>query len=241
MFGRNEYIESVKAALEAAECDMAAFKSWRKLCERVAKKKRDEEERYARCKSMTLRVQEDAGLLEEMLINGAPDPRAFGQLIRDLKQMQGGFFHEFLISADDREFSSTYDAIVRMGQRTPDTEGQRLLLQSETENLLELLKENLEREAPQPEALACYYQFGTERELLALPPAERLAKISTVYENRFRRPILQLLETGTAYAKAQEAALRNASDRGSRRKLETLAVLLEQDAERILKQIMEVA
>ena len=74
--------------------------------------------------------------------------------------MQNNFDHEFLVSKEDQEFHSTYDTILRLGMKALNASDQKLLLQSEIENLLALLKENLEKEEPKIEALTFYYQLG---------------------------------------------------------------------------------
>ena len=197
MFGRNDFVENVKSALAAVDCDMGAFRSWQKMYDKLKKKKSEQEDRYRRCREQTKRVQEDAQLMEHMLTTAqSVDGKEFGRLLKDLRQMQNSFDHEFLVSKEDQEFHSTYDTILRLGTKALNAPDQKLLLQSEIENLLALLKENLEKEEPEIAALTFYYQFGSDQELAQLPPAEKLSKITYLYECEFRRPILQLLESG---------------------------------------------
>ncbi len=42
MFGRNDFVENVKSALAAVDCDMGAF-SWQKMYEKLKKKKSEQE------------------------------------------------------------------------------------------------------------------------------------------------------------------------------------------------------
>ena len=94
-----------------------------------------------RCREQTKRVQEDAQLMEQMLIaEQTADRKEFGRLLKDLRQMQNNFDHEFLVSKEDQEFHSTYDTILRLGMKALNASDQKLLLQSEIENLLALLK-----------------------------------------------------------------------------------------------------
>ena len=152
MFGRNDFIENIKDALAAAGCDMGAFRSWQKQYDRLKKKQKEQKERYERCREQTKRVQEDAQLMEQMLIaEQTADRKEFGRLLKDLRQMQNNFDHEFLVSKEDQEFHSTYDTILRLGMKALNASDQKLLLQSEIENLLALLKENLEKEEPKIE------------------------------------------------------------------------------------------
>ena len=192
MFGRNDFVENVKSALAAVDCDMGAFRSWQKMYDKLKKKKSEQEDRYRRCREQTKRVQEDAQLMEHMLTTAqSVDGKEFGRLLKDLRQMQNSFDHEFLVSKEDQEFHSTYDTILRLGTKALNAPDQKLLLQSEIENLLALLKENLEKEEPEIAALTFYYQFGSDQELAQLPPAEKLSKITYLYECEFRQPILR--------------------------------------------------
>ena len=187
MFGRNDFVENVKSALAAVDCDMGAFRSWQKMYDKLKKKKSEQEDRYRRCREQTKRVQEDAQLMEHMLTTAqSVDGKEFGRLLKDLRQMQNSFDHEFLVSKEDQEFHSTYDTILRLGTKALNAPDQKLLLQSEIENLLALLKENLEKEEPEIAALTFYYQFGSDQELAQLPPAEKLSKITYLYECEFR-------------------------------------------------------
>lgn len=240
MFGRNDFVENVKSALAAVDCDMGAFRSWQKMYDKLKKKKSEQGERYRRCREQTKRVQEDAQLMEHMLTTAqSVDGKEFGRLLKDLRQMQNSFDHEFLISKEDQEFHSTYDTILRLGTKALNAPDQKLLLQSEIENLLALLKENLEKEEPEIAALTFYYQFGSDQELAQLPPAEKLSKITYLYECEFRRPILQLLESGISGAREQKHTYETATDRGSRKKYETLQIFFDEQPEHILEQMME--
>lgn len=227
MFGRNDFVENVKSALAAVDCDMGAFRSWQKMYDKLKKKKSEQEDRYRRCREQTKRVQEDAQLMEHMLTTAqSVDGKEFGRLLKDLRQMQNSFDHEFLVSKEDQEFHSTYDTILRLGTKALNAPDQKLLLQSEIENLLALLKENLEKEEPEIAALTFYYQFGSDQELAQLPPAEK-------------QPILRLLESGISSARQQKRTYETATDRGSRKKYETLQVFLDGQPEHILEQMME--
>ena len=44
MFGRNDFVENVKSALAAVDCDMGAFRSWQKMYDKLKKKKSEQEE-----------------------------------------------------------------------------------------------------------------------------------------------------------------------------------------------------
>ena len=128
MFGRNDFVENVKSALAAVDCDMGAFRSWQKMYDKLKKKKSEQEDRYRRCREQTKRVQEDAQLMEHMLTTAqSVDGKEFGRLLKDLRQMQNSFDHEFLVSKEDQEFHSTYDTILRLGTKALNAPDQKLL------------------------------------------------------------------------------------------------------------------
>ena len=110
--------------------------------------------------------------------------------------MQNNFDHEFLVSKEDQEFHSTYDTILRLGMKALNASDQKLLLQSEIENLLALLKENLEKEEPKIEALTFYYQLGSDQELAQLPPAEKLEKLHISMNMSFGSRFCSFWKTG---------------------------------------------
>ena len=66
-----------------------------------------------------------------------------------------------------------------------------------------------------------------------------LTKITYLYECEFRRPILQLLESGISGAGEQKHTYETATDRGSRKKYETLQIFFGAHPEHILEQMME--
>ena len=65
MFGRNDFVENVKSALAAVDCDMGAFRSWQKMYDKLKKKKSEQEDRYRRCREQTKNREENqsSGLL----------------------------------------------------------------------------------------------------------------------------------------------------------------------------------
>lgn len=240
MFGRNDFAERIKAALAEAEGDTEAFRSWQKRCERLKKSRREKEDRYRTCRQMTLLVQQDAQLLEQMLTREPDvDRREFGKILKDLRQMRGKFDHEFLISSRDQEFHSTYDTIVRLGVRALEPQDQRLLLQSEIENLIELVKENLEKEQPPFCALAFYDQSESRQDLEELSPADRLVRIQEVYEREFYEPGMKILTEGIEKVGRLAAVCEKMDDRSSKKTLAVLAVLRGAEAEQIFDQMME--
>ena len=69
MFGRNDFVENVKSALAAVDCDMGAFRSWQKMYDKLKKKKSEQEDRYRRCREQTKRVQPGEECLAALYID----------------------------------------------------------------------------------------------------------------------------------------------------------------------------
>jgi hypothetical protein len=232
MFGRDEDLERVRSALIATDSDMSVFRSWQKQYDKLNKQWQSVRERYAGASLTTGRVEEDASQLERMLTGTVPmDLTEFTQILKELKRMQNSFDHEFVISKEDHEFHSTYDTILRLGVKALDSPDQRLILQSEIENLLELLRENLAKDAPDPRKLCFYYQNGTDQELAKLSPSDRLERIERTYEMDFEKPILQLLTSAVIRADQRSKQLLGRTDRRSRRELAAIQILIDTGGE----------
>lgn len=106
-----------------------------------------------RMRAATEWVNDAAGQMERMITGEkAYDKKEFAQLIKEMKRRQNGFDHEFLISAEDSEFHSTYDTIVRLGQKAYETADQRLILQRRLRIFLLCYGEFRERETVRMEA-----------------------------------------------------------------------------------------
>ena len=190
-FGKDDELEKVKSALAAMDGDMSAFRLWQKQYDKLNRQWQAVQERYQKARQTTEQVHRNAKQLEEILVGDAQGcKKEAAQILKDWKRLQNGFDHEFLISKEDREFHSTYDTIVRLGIKAVDKEDQKLILQSEVENLIALLKENLEKEKPSAWKLCFYTLNHGEQELMELPPAEKLNCIDNTYQKEFLQPII---------------------------------------------------
>jgi hypothetical protein len=225
-------MESIRTALAAVGVDMKAFRGWKKQYDKVNRQWQTVQDRYNSALLTTKQVQEDARQLEQMLIGGGQiDRRELTRILREMKRLQNSFDHEFLISREDTEFHSTYDTILRIGARAVEAQDRRLILQSEVENLLDLLKENLAKTPPNFRKLSLFYQYGTDKELAVLSPADRLARVERVYEAKFARPMLELLTEAVQRADQMAVRLRENGDRRSKKTLSAIGVLLEVEGE----------
>ena len=245
MFGKDDELEKVKSALAAMDGDMSAFRLWQKQYDKLNRQWQAVQERYQKARQTTEQVHRNAKQLEEILVGDAQGrKKEAAQILKDWKRLQNGFDHEFLISKEDREFHSTYDTIVRLGIKAVDKEDQKLILQSEVENLIALLKENLGKEKPSAWKLCFYTLNHGEQELMELPPAEKLNCIDNTYQ-----PIIALLVFAIDRADARRETFADATNRKSRKLAEATAILdnrqgdedtLEERAKRILGGFVEV-
>ncbi len=242
MFSRDEDFEQIKEGLAAMGGDMSAFRSWQKIYEKVSKQWPTLQRRYEDALSATRQVEKYAEQMEQMLISDAGvEPKEFAFLLKELKCMQNSFDHEFLISSEDHEFHSTYDTILKLGVKALETSDQRLILQSEIENLLALLRENLDKEAPDGRWLCVYYLSGSDRELAKLAPAERQTRIRLVYHEKFVKPFLKLVSPAIAKARAEVDRLAAEENRRSRKTLDAIQIFLkgEGDPENCARGLLE--
>ena len=236
--------------------DMSAFRVWQKQYDKLNRQWQAVQERYQKARQTTEQVHRNAKQLEEMgahsicikdMAQGRRKEAA--QILKDWKRLQNGFDHEFLISKEDREFHSTYDTIVRLGIKAVDKEDQKLILQSEVENLIALLEENLEKKQPSAWKLCFFTLNHGEQELMELPPVEKLNCIDNTYQKEFLQPIIALLVFAIDRADARRETFTAATDRKSRKLAEATAVLdnrqgnedtLDERAKRILGGFVEV-
>lgn len=228
MFGKDENLEKIKEALIAMDCDMSGFRSWQKQYDKLKKQWKNEEERYQKAKKLTMRVETVADRFEEILTSrwGADKAEAL-QLVKELKQLQNSFDHEFMISKNDDDFHSTYDAIIRMGAKALEDEQQRILFQSEIENLLQMLRENLVKQPPDAKKLCIYYMYRKDTDLEELSAQEKLVTVENVYQIMFFGPIVELLTYAITQADEKKELLEQSADKRSRKSLESVLFLLD--------------
>ena len=250
MFGKDDELEKVKSALAAMDGDMSAFRVWQKQYDKLNRQWQAVQERYQKARQITEQVHRNAKQLEEILVDDTQGQRKeAAQILKEWKRLQNGFDHEFLISKEDREFHSTYDTIVRLGIKALDKDDQKLILQSEVDNLIALLEENLEKKQPSAWKLCFFTLNHGEQELIELPPAEKLNCIDTTYQQEFLQPIIALLVFAIDRADARRETFTAATDRKSRKLAEATVILdnrqgnedtLDERAKRILGGFVEV-
>lgn len=249
MFGKDNSKE-IRLALEESGCNMDSWRQWQKKYDRLLKQLPAVRGKYESAKAAAIEVQKAAKSMEKIIADRQQDAKAreFAELVKVLKKNQNAFDHIFLISPEDKEFHSTYDSILKMGTRSLKDDRQRLILQSEIENLLSLFEENLNRKEPDLCAYG-YYALEYDVETLAdLSPMVRREKVSVVYESEFKKPFVRMAKEAIVFADSRKRILENSTDRGTSKKAEVLQILwnsadddrtTEQRAEKLLAELME--
>ena len=250
MFGKKDETDRLKDALAATGTDMNQFRSWQKLYDKRNRQLEGVRTKYEQARQCGEQAMTDAGRIEELLTGETQtDTKAILLLLKDLKRLQNRFDHEFLVSKEDQELHSTYDAILQFGADVVEDPKRRLIFQSEIENLIALLGENLEKESVDPEKLSFFYLNHTDEELAELPPLERFQLVDRIYEEEFLRPIRQMVEDALWRADEERNAFQGNSDRKSSRYLETISIFpektegssdVEERAKKVLSEVLHI-
>ena len=172
---------------------MEVVKNWQRQLERMQKQYPVQCQQFDNARKSLLEVEAYAKNIEALLVRRdawTPDKkRELFSIQKELKKRKNTYIHEFLVSKEDKDFHLTYETIVKLIDQFDGSGDHAIILQSETENLLAMIKEDLEKETPDMLALTYFYIVGSDRELVDLPPKERLEKIKRVYEMEFIRPM----------------------------------------------------
>ena len=193
MFGEDRRIRELKRRLSQAGCDMEVVKNWQRQLERMQKQYPVQCQQFDNARKSLLEVEAYAKNIEALLVRRdawTPDKkRELFSIQKELKKRKNTYIHEFLVSKEDKDFHLTYETMIKLIDQFDGSGDHAIILQSETENLLAMIKEDLEKEIPDMLALTYFYIVGSDRELVDLPPKERLEKIKRVYEMEFIRPM----------------------------------------------------
>lgn len=197
--------------LQNAGADMTAVRHWFKKLERVKKSVSAVGGRYRIATDALRKTEELVMHMDELLVSdsialdgrrkqgNADEIRVTGNiremnaLSRELKKLRNRFDHTFVVAAEDEEFHLIYDTVIRLSASYKGTDVEQLLLQSEAENLLDLMREHLQREQPDIFALCYFYLEKDDKLLKELPPQERVAKVNRICRREFMEAMEQML------------------------------------------------
>ncbi len=198
MFGEDSEIRQLKKRLSLAGCDMDVVKNWQRQLERMHKQYYAQYERFNSARDHLAEADSSMKRLERMLIGreewSKESGRELSDIRKDLKKMKDSYIHEFVVSREDKDFHLTYETILKLSDKYDGSLEKRIIFQSEVENILAMIWEDLEKEKPDMLALTYFYLAGSDTELMELPPKGRLEKIQSVYELNFVRPMQRQLD-----------------------------------------------
>ncbi len=193
MFGFEDSLKTLKKELKDAGADIGIIRDWQKYYDKVRKQAPTLESQYQTAKVELKVVLAALRTLEQYIIVGSLDKVILDAQVKELKKYQGHFNHEFFICKEDTDFHSTYDSIIKLGEKGVSEKADILILQSEIENLIALIVEGLEKKWPDFRALAYFYIERTDKVIADVPHADKIDKVHRIYENEFLKPIRECM------------------------------------------------
>lgn len=197
MFGEDEELKLLKAALKDAGCDADVIKRWSKQLLGIKKQMpavvRRYEEAIMKLEEVSEYMQELKAMLSEKKYWDKGSLRDLQYIAKELKKIGTAYDHELVVSREDREFHLIYETIRRQIDKFEGANDARIYLLSEVENLSALIREKLARKKPNSIALTYFYSNYKEEELVDLPPEARILRIEQTAEQEFFGPIFAQL------------------------------------------------
>ena len=189
LFGEDS-LKGLKKELKSAGADMSFVKGWQKSFDKVKKSSKQIEAQYTQAKKELEQVHAVLKQTEAILI--AREGK-LSDCEKELKKYQGHFNQEFLIGKEDKEFHLTYQTVLNLASNGHKTQKDILIMQSEVENILAVTEEALAKDWPDFRAMAYFYLDRTDKEILDLPHADKVAEVNRIYEAEFLAPMRSVL------------------------------------------------
>lgn len=190
-----EELKALKRALQVSEVDGKSIKSWFALYEKVKKQAEITAVAYEKACQSVLVIQDKAKGLEKLLVDtsewNSSALHTLQSILADLKKMQGNYEHEFLVGKDHDDYQTTYRSILHLGETFDGKD--KIIFQSEVENLISMNTEIIERPQPNYKHLGFFEVNREVEDLSDLPYQEKIRKIGSLYENDFVRPFQKLV------------------------------------------------
>ena len=200
MFGFEDSLKDLKKELKTSGADVSFVKTWQKSYDKVRKQSAVLKAEYTKAKMDLDSVYQSLKTMEQKLIAGDSD---LSSEVKGLRQYKTSFNQEFLIGKEDKEFHLTFATILSLGERKIFAQKDMLILQSEIENLLAVTKEALEKQWPEFRAMAYFYIERTDRDIIDMPHAEKVAYVQRIYVDEFIKPMVQVLESALGDERAK--------------------------------------
>ena len=187
--GLDQEEKDLKNAMQVAGANMSEVKEWLKVYEKTRKASLTVAGQYYDVRNCLMKLLEDSMQMESILRTGigisGQQGQQFREILKNMRKQRGIFDSEFLISKADKDFHTTFDAVVMLGTKFVEEQQNGILLQSEIENLIALIQEGLEREKPDLFALSYFYLKRSNKELENLTFPEKVTKVMRVYQTEF--------------------------------------------------------
>lgn len=187
--GLDQEEKDLKNAMQVAGANMSEVKEWLKVYEKTRKASLTVAGQYYDVRNCLMKLLEDSMQMESILRTGigisGQQGQQFREILKIMRKQRGIFDSEFLISKADKDFHTTFDAVVMLGTKFVEEQQNGILLQSEIENLIALIQEGLEREKPDLFALSYFYLKRSNKELENLTFPEKVTKVMRVYQTEF--------------------------------------------------------
>lgn len=191
--GFDDSLKRWKKELKDAGVNMTEVRQWQKSYDKVKTQSLVLEKQYTTAKEELETVLQLLLDMKQKLIGANRSRETMAHFSKELKKYQGHFRQEFLVSAEDAEFHSTYEGILRQCEKDMNEKQNVLILQSEIENLIAVTKEALERKWPDFRALAFFYIAGADSEIAQLTHADKMERVHKIYETEFLTPFSECL------------------------------------------------
>ena len=191
--GFEDSLKSLKKELKDAGVDMSFIRQWQKHYDKVRAQEQVLSTQYSIAKQEIDQVLLLLKDMEQQLISGSADKERVAIFSKEMKKYQGRFNQEFLIGKADSDFQLTYVSIIKQCEKGITDRGNRLILQSEIENLMAVTKEALEKQWPDFKAMAFFYIDRTDSEISELPHGDKVSKVEKIYETEFLLPFRNAL------------------------------------------------
>lgn len=195
MFGLDSKEKELKELLARLGCEASVFRNFKNGYEKMDKRYAQTASHYQSCLAATVEIRKLAERLEQHFIG--QDRMDLSETARELKKMQGTYAHEFIISSQDKEFSSTYDTLIRKLPLVDKGKENALMMQSEVENLLQILQENLNRKKPDLYALSFFLADHKISELYDLSAERKRELVHQKMVNELIMPLQNALKHTT--------------------------------------------
>ena len=195
IFGLDQEGKKIKKVLPACGCDKEVLKGWLLNYKKIKKSQVSITNHYHSVKEHGKRLLAETRELELLLVKDealtGEESRRFKELLSDFTKTKPLLDFEFVISRADKEIHLTLQGLERLGLDYLKGKSDKLILQSEVENLLALIKEALDKEKPDLAKLAVFYLNHSDRELEEISYTSRLMLIDEVYEKEYIQPVVE--------------------------------------------------